>query len=252
MTKSEIRLQYSGFVIFAAKLLSIATGLAFQLMIARTVTPEEYGIWFNLNDILTYFALFAGVIPFWAMRFASRGARGAIKTGLLTNLFFSVIATVLYIITVKSTALTLGVQEYFFVYIIGSFQIIEYYLISASEEFLRARKPEIIGYGLLISELFKVALGYFIIIIYGKPLEGAIASIILAIATQLIYYLMTLKVELRGKLKLDYVKEWIKGSILNVYTIVGAQIANFVLILLFIYGGERARGYYGAASQIAT
>ncbi|RJS82497.1 hypothetical protein CW707_00800 [Candidatus Bathyarchaeota archaeon] len=57
MAKNEIRLQYSGFIIFAAKLLSVATGLAFQFMIARNTTPEEYGLWFNVNDILAYFTL---------------------------------------------------------------------------------------------------------------------------------------------------------------------------------------------------
>ncbi|MGC9346099.1 MAG: hypothetical protein ACP5ER_04845, partial [Candidatus Bathyarchaeales archaeon] len=65
MTKNQIRLQYSGFIIFAARMLSIATGLAFQLMIARTTTKPEYGIWFNINDVQAYFTLLAGVLPFW-------------------------------------------------------------------------------------------------------------------------------------------------------------------------------------------
>ena len=44
MTKKEIRLQYSGFIIFTAKMLSVATGFIFQLMIARATEPPEYGI----------------------------------------------------------------------------------------------------------------------------------------------------------------------------------------------------------------
>ncbi len=65
MAKNEIRLQYSGFVIFAAKMLSIGTGLIFQLMIARTTTEPEYDLWFNINDVLAYFMLPATAFPFY-------------------------------------------------------------------------------------------------------------------------------------------------------------------------------------------
>jgi O-antigen/teichoic acid export membrane protein len=56
LTKDAIRVQYSGFVIFAAKLISVATGLAFQYMIARSTSQAEYGVWFNVNDVLAYTA----------------------------------------------------------------------------------------------------------------------------------------------------------------------------------------------------
>jgi hypothetical protein len=42
LAKKEIRLQYSGFVIFAAKLLSIATGLAFQFPNYYAVKIREH------------------------------------------------------------------------------------------------------------------------------------------------------------------------------------------------------------------
>ncbi|MEM1767446.1 MAG: hypothetical protein QXD86_05840 [Candidatus Bathyarchaeia archaeon] len=252
MAKSEVRVQYSGFVIFTSKLLSIVTGLAFQLMVARTVTTGEYGVWFNINDLVAYFTIFAGVLPFWAMRFASRGAEGAIKTGIISNFSISIVAATLYIITISLVSPTLGVEKYTLIYMLGAIQIVECFLISVLEEFLRARKPQAIGYGLLMSELFKVFLGYVMIFRLGEALRGAIISIISAVAIQLMYYFIMIREDLREKSRIDYVKEWIKGSILNVYSIVGAQINNLIFILLFVYGGEEARGYYGAAAQIAT
>ncbi|MEM0216689.1 MAG: hypothetical protein QXK78_07505 [Candidatus Bathyarchaeia archaeon] len=252
MKEGSTRLQYSGFVIFVAKMLSLGTGLAFQLMVARVVTAEEYGIWFNVNDLVTYFTIFAGVLPFWAMRFASRGAEGAIKTGVITNFSLSVVAASIYAVIISLVLPTLGVEKYLLVYTLGAIQIIECFLISALEEFLRARRPQTIGYGLLMSELFKVFLGYIMIFRLGEALRGAIISIISAVAIQLMYYFIMLRGDLREKIRIDYVKEWIKGSILNVYSIIGAQINNLIFILLFVYGGEEARGYYGAAAQIAT
>jgi len=49
----------------------------------------------------------------------------------------------------------------------------------------------------------------------------------------------------------DYVKEWLKASFLNLYGIVGQKLLALTNILLFVYGGELARAYYGAASTIA-
>jgi len=72
MVKSEIRLKYSGLILFTSKLLSVATGLAFVLMITRSVSTEEFGIWGNLSDVFSYFIILATVLPFWTTRFVAR------------------------------------------------------------------------------------------------------------------------------------------------------------------------------------
>ncbi|NIO36954.1 hypothetical protein GTO27_04540, partial [Candidatus Bathyarchaeota archaeon] len=110
MAKNEIKLQYSGFIIFAAKMLSVATGLLFQLMIARSTTKSEYDLWFNLNDILAYFTLLATAIPFWTMRFVAREKEGAVKTGIIANLLISAIATAIYISLVPFITSSLNIS----------------------------------------------------------------------------------------------------------------------------------------------
>ena len=57
---------------------------------------------------------------------------------------------------------------------------------------------------------------------------------------------------MKQKVKWAYVKEWLKGSVANIYNVVGNQIAAFIFIMLFTYGGETARSNYGAAAQIAN
>lgn len=90
MASDEIRLQYSGYVIFAAKLISVATGLIFQFMLGRAIAADspEYALWGNINTILPYFTLMAGIVPFWVMRSVARKKEGAITTGLATNFLF--------------------------------------------------------------------------------------------------------------------------------------------------------------------
>ena len=253
MTKKEIRLQYSGYIIFAAKILSTATGLIFQLMIARATTREEYGIWFNINDVLAYFTLLATALPFWTMRFVARDKEGAAKTGIFANLIISAIATIIYLPLVPLITSSLGIsQEYLLLYFLVSIQIIELYSINSLEACLQARVPHTIGYGLLITAVCKVIFGYILIIEFRQPLLGALLSLIVALSIQISYYFKLLTKELKQQVKWEYLKEWLKGSVANIYSVAGNQIAAFIFIMLFTYGGEAARGNYGAAAQIAN
>ena len=252
MKENSIRLQYSGFIIFAARMLSVATGLAFQYMIARHTSTADYGVWFNINDVLGYFLILAGVIPFWAMRFAARSEKGAVKTGIVANLTISLMATGVYLIFVPLITQAINVRQHIGLYLLATFYIVEYYLQNVTEACLRAKKPQTLGYGAVITEVIKVSLGYILIMGLQKPLEGAIISLTIAMAIQIVYYLKILAEELKQKIEWAYIKEWLKGSVANVYNVLGNQMAAFIFILLFTYGGEEARGYYGAAFMISN
>jgi hypothetical protein len=255
--KEEIRLQYSGYIIFATRIVSVFTGLAFQLMVARTAleidpTKSLNDLWLNINDLLPYFTLLAAVLPFWAMRSVAREEEGATKTGFIANLLISLAATAIYIPLVSLITTSLGINpKYVFLYYLVAVQITEYYAIGIAEACLRAKTPQAVGYGLLITEFSKVILGYMLIVHLRLPIEGALISLAVAFLVQTAYYLKLLKRELQQKVKWPYVKEWLKGSMANIYNIVGGQIAAYIYILLFSYGGSGARSDYGYASFIA-
>ncbi|MBN1244518.1 hypothetical protein JXA31_02880 [Candidatus Bathyarchaeota archaeon] len=261
MARKEIRLQYSGYVIFAAKLISVATGLIFQFMLGRAIAADspEYAIWGNINTILPYFTLLSGVVPFWVMRCVARGKDGATKTGLAINLLFSVITTAAYLIIIPlflplllSEAGVSNPAVYLPFYLIVSVQIVEVYLMGLFESCLQARTPHSVGYGLILQQVFRVIIGYVLIIQLGQPLLGAVVSTIIAISVQAVYYFKLLSGELKQRIQWGYVKEWLKGSVLIVYSVVGGVIANFVFIMLFYYGGFISMDIYYAALQIAN
>jgi len=261
VARKEIRLQYSGYVIFAAKLISVATGLIFQFMLGRAIAPQspEYAIWGNINTVLPYFTLLAGVIPFWVMRYVARGKEGAAKTGLAINLLFSLITTAAYFVIIPlmlpsllSEAGVANPAAYLSFYLIISVQIVEAYLIGLFEPCLQARTPQSVGYGLILQQLFRVIMGYVIIIQLGQPLLGAVVSTIIAFAAQAVYYFKLLVGEFKQSMQRGYVKEWLKGSVLIIYSVVGGLIANFVFIMLFYYGGFSSMDIYYAAFQIAN
>lgn len=253
MSKQEIRLQYSGFVIFAAKMISVITGLMFQFMVAWSTSEEQYGIWFNINDVIAYFTILMGVAPFWVMRFVARKKEGAGKTGFVTNLAVSAISTAIYLAFIPFFLPMLGISVDFLpVYLIASLQIVELYSLTLFEGCLQATSPHTIGYGLLFQQVSKVALGYVLIVQMGQPLIGALVATIAAIGIQLFYYVQILAGHFKQKIQWGYIKQWVKGSIVNIYNVIGSQISAYVFIMLYEMEGAGARGRYGAAATITN
>jgi hypothetical protein len=255
MTRKEIRLQYSGFVIFLAKLLNVATGLIFQLMLGRAIAANspEYGIWANINDILLWFTLLAGVVPFWVLRCVSRGKQGAAKTGFVTNLLIATVSTVAYLALIPFILSALGISaDYLTFYLVVSIQIAELYIMTVFESCLQACTPHKVGYGAIIQQVIKVSLGYVLIMQFGQPLMGAVISISIAITVQMGYYYTLLAEELKQQVQWGYVKEWLKASAANIYNVVGNQLINLVFIMLFYYGEAGGREIYYAAGTMAN
>ena len=252
MVKSEIRLRYSGYILFTSKLLSVATGLAFVYMITRSVSTEEFGIWGNLSDVFSYFIILATVLPFWTTRFVAREHAGSAKTGLIANVFISIASAAVYLALLPTILSALQITSaYTILYFIVSIEIIELYTIQALEAVLRAKEPQTIGYGLLIYEVCKVALGFTLIMHLKLGLLGVIYSMISSYIIQIAFYMKLTAKELKESVKWSYLKEWLKASPINLYSIVGNRIAAFTLIFLFMYG-KLARSYYGAALTVAN
>lgn len=254
-------------MIFAAKMISVITGLIFQFMIARSLVAvpvgdirnrTEYDYWFNLSDVTMYFTLMAGVLPFWVMRFATREKKGAAKTGIFANLTISAIATLIYLLLVPLITSAQGINvNYLLVYFLISIQIAETYSVAILEACLQAKSPQKVGYGLLVQQICRVALGYILIIELHQLLLGAVITTIVAFALQTAYYFRLLAQELKQKIEWGYTKEWFKGSLISIYNVVGNQIAAYMFIILFPYGSEKAqemgaRGIFGAASTVVN
>ena len=253
MGKEEIRLHYSGFIIFAAQILSIITGLAFTLLLTRNMTKQEYGIWANIFDLTAYFLLLTGVFPFWATRFVARHRQGTAKTAILANLIVSLASTTIYVAFTPFLTQAFNISgAYVLMYLIASAQIINMHMIAALESVLRAKKPQAIGYGLLIEEATKITLAAILIIILKQLFLGAMLSLIGSAAIQVVYYLKLTWQDLKQKIQWTYARAWLKASTVNIYNAVGTQLAAFSLILLFLLGGQAARGNYQAAATFAN
>lgn len=253
LSKNEIRVRYSGFIIFASQILSLATGLVFTLLLTRSMTNEEFGAWSFIFYLIGLFTLVSGVFPFWATRFAARGKEGTIRTAVTANLIVGLVAAAIYL---PSASFIMGAfnisNVYLFVYLIAALQMINTSLIVVMESCLRAVKPQAIGYGLLLEEIVKVSLAFVLIVGLKQLFLGAMISLTVGASVQALFYVWLLKGNLREAVRWAYLKEWLKGSTAFIYNAVGTQLVAFVLYLLVLYGGKAALGDYQAAVTFST
>jgi hypothetical protein len=219
-------------------------------MITRSVSQTEFGIWGNIGDLLSYFILFSSVIPFWTTRFVAREHPGAARTGLIANVLLSVASASVYLLLLPTMLPILNVSAYAILYSIVAIQILGLFTVTTLEAIVQATQPQALGYALIISEVCKIAVGFVVIVVFGLGLIGGIISIIGSILIQIAFYLKITAGELKESVSWAYLRDWIKASPINIYSIFGSRIASFTLIFLFIYG-ELARSYYQAAITIA-
>jgi len=252
LKKKEIRLQYSGFVLFAAKLLSVATGIAFTFIVVRSVSQIDYGTWGTFNIIMPYFILLSTAFPFWIMRFVARDKEGAAKTGIFANMLLGIAAALVYLALFPLLIPTFDLGNYVLLFSVAAIYIIENYFVAALEACIQAQRPHFVGYGLLVGEVCKVLLAFILIIEFQFSLLGALLSIVIAFAVRIAFYIKEVIAELKKKIAFNYIREWVKGSTFNIYNIIGDRIAAIIFLMLPIYGGEIAPSYYQAAIIIAN
>ena len=247
MSKNQIRLQYSGFIIFTSQVIGIITGLIYTLLLTRNMTTHQFGIWTNIFDYTGYFLLFSGLLPFWATRFVARGKPGTVKTSVLAQLSIALLSVVIYLPAIVLISRAIGTEVYLLIYLITGFYILNTYMVTIFESILTSIKPQAIGYGFLIEEAVKVTVAVVLILGLRQLFLGAILGLVLSAAVQLLYYVRLLWDEFKQKTNWSYLKEWLKGSTAIAYNAVGGQLVAAVFIMLFIIGGATPRAYYQAA-----
>jgi O-antigen/teichoic acid export membrane protein len=218
-----------------------------------TKNPTEFGTWSFIFYIISLFSLLSSLFPFWATRFIARGKEGTVKTAVATNFILALIAALIYLPTVPLIMAAFHVESSFlFVYLLAAIQIVNTFMVMVFEGCLRAIRPQVIGYGLLIEEVVKVTLAFVLILGLKQLLLGAMVSLIAAASVQALFYAWLLWGQLKQKIHWGYLREWVKSSPVMLYNVVGTQLNNAVLYILVYFAGQGAMGNYQAAVTFST
>jgi O-antigen/teichoic acid export membrane protein len=247
---SDIRFRYTGFTNFAAQLLSIVPGFILVLTVTRNLATTDFGAWQNIGDLLGYATILSGIIPFSVVRYVARGHADAIKTGIATNILLSLPITGIFLLFSSSFASIIGTNPLYFQ--IASLHVLMFYILPAVQGAVYAKTPHILGYGTVIYELTKVAVGIVLVAYFRTGLLGAIITVVMAQVAMTLFYLVSIRGYLRGRINWGYLRSWWKISFIVLYGTIGSRLASLGMILLILIWGTAARAYVGAAVTIAV
>ena len=247
---SDIRLRYTGFINFAAQILSIATGLLFVVTVTRNLSTTDFGAWQNIGDLLGYATILSGVVPFSVIRHAARGHTDAIKTGIVANTLLSLPITGVFALFSFFFASLVDSNPLY--YQAASLHVIMFYVLPAIQNAVQARKPHALGYGTAVYELAKVSIGVFLVAYLQTGLVGAIVAVVIAQVAMTAFYLISIREYLHGQINWSYLRSWWKTSFVVIYGTVGNRLLSLGMILLILLWGTAARAYVGAAVTFAV
>jgi O-antigen/teichoic acid export membrane protein len=245
-----VRIRFSGFVIFAARIFSIFTGLAFTFVTTRTLTQSAFGAWSIINLIVSILTLGSTFIPFWSARYTARRFPGAMKLGLLANLIISIPMVVIGILVGVLLAPATNTSSLLFAY--ATILVVQSYIISSMDPVVSIRKTHTLGYAYATYELIKVLAVYILLWIFQIGIAGAITSLILANFGWMMVYMFVLRDLWSEPIDRKYLRQWINGSFLIIYSI-GANLLTLLdVIILLSRGTTIAVSYYQVSVSITT
>jgi len=226
----RIRLRYTGLVVFASRIFSVFTGLAFLFFLTRNVTLDNdplkaFGVWALVMVVVSYLIFPHYITNYWVTRDVARGFKVA-KTSLVMSLAFSLLGFAISLIISPYIAKMVNADPAYFM--VGSLILLAWYLVLNLEAIASGCTPHIIGYGSVTYEITRVILALILIVYLKTGLYGAFISIIIAFLAQAAFLLMSLRGHVtEGTIDLNSAKKWLKMFWVPLYT----SLAPFLLSL---------------------
>jgi O-antigen/teichoic acid export membrane protein len=246
---SSVRPRRTGFIVFGSRILSIFTGLLFLVMITRSLTTNQFGLWEVIADVVVFSTYPAGLLTYWATREVARGKIVG-KTTLVLNLLASMLGVGIFIIFALGTYSVIGANLSAFLLAIILVPLT--YWSQAATALVTGYDPGIGAYSLIASEVAKLLVAFPLLFIFRLNIFGVILSIsvtylvLSAVSTYMLRSVTTDKVDL------SLGRKWLRDShipAVSMLTYVVAVADTFVASL-GQHGTELA-GYYQAAYQVA-
>ncbi len=247
----QISVRRTGFVVFSFRIVSIFTGLAFLLMMTRTLSTSEFGLWEVVLDLVTFASYPAGLLVYWATREIARGKLLG-KTALGMNLALSAAGMVLYVGLSFLTGSRVG-QTDLATILLAIFLVPIAYWNQAANAIVSGYDPIVQGYSTMASEICKLAFAYPLLIVFHVGIDGVIVALMAANFAQA----ATSTVLARGALQMPFDPEagrrWLRRSWLpSLSTLPYILGVADTFIASLVAGGTTTVGFYQAAFSVAT
>jgi hypothetical protein len=232
-----IRLKFVGLVSLVANVIGALAGLAFIILVVRRLSPDDVGIWQWINRIITYALIPAFILNFWVGRFVARDYTNS-RTAVVLSSILSIPALIVYLLLVPTLAG--AVQAPIIVLLIAAAFIPLHYLNTTMSSIAGGIKPQNVGYSSISFESVKVFLAFALVFTLQLALIGAILSVEVAVAVQVVILVTLMRKYLHGNLKKDVAKQWFSYSWLSGYLSQSTILLTFDVVIVVALAGSQA------------
>ncbi len=212
----QISLRRTGVVVFAARIASIFTGLIFLVMMTRSLSAQQFGMYEVIVDIVTFSAYPAGLVAFWATRDIARSKMFG-KTAIVLNLLLSALGVAIYFALAYFSASKIpsaNLSTLFFAVLLVPVADFN----QAANSVVQGHRPVVLGYAVIFSEVSKLAVAYPLLVVFNVGIDGVILSVMVANLAQAIASVALAGNAMSNPLNIEQGKRWIVHSWLPILT----------------------------------
>jgi O-antigen/teichoic acid export membrane protein len=247
---SNIRVTYSGGFFFMVGIITIFTGLAFMLIVTRSLSPQEFGTWNLIIGLILYVSLIQPLTSYWITREVARGEKSG-KTAIISSSIFSLVGVVIFLIISFFTGENTDAKSeiLFFAVILVPIWFLNDVLMSINMGF----KPHIGSLGKLSLETSKIPLAITFVFFMDFGVQGVILSVALAHIPSIILLGYFAKEKISDSIKKEFLIKWINLSWVSLYPGINLLFRSLdVLIFSILTGSVIGLAYYGAAWSVSS
>lgn len=225
------------------------TGLVFILIVTRRLTPEEFGAWSIIGNMVFYFLISERIISYWTVRQVARGENVG-RTAILSSTSISFASIPIYLVFALFISQQANVD--FDVMILGAILIPVQFVSQTLALINLGHKPVARSYGLLVFESLKIPVGLTLVYFLDLGINGAIIAVFLAYVGRIIIQSYFAREKLLGKFNFSTLKRWTKLSWVPLYSFLTNSIWTIdVVIYSVITGSVIGVAFYSASMAVA-
>jgi len=246
----NLRVTYSGLIAFGVAIIGVLTGTVFVIIVTRTLTPDELGLWTLIGSLVGYVTIIDPIVTYWTTRQIARGEAVG-KTAMSTNGLFSIGAFGIYFLIAVYVSSSLGAD--FWILILASALIPLSFLNNTLNSICLGYKPQAISYGMIMFETSKIPLGIIFVVLIEFGLIGALIATIGASLAKMVLLLFLSKEKIVGIIKKNVIKFWLRMSWLTIYASSYGLIYKLDVLVFSVFTSSLVGlAYWGIAAAVTN
>lgn len=231
-------------------LASITTGLIFTVIVTRSLTQQEFGMWTLINSLFGYVIILEPLISYWATRDIARGIDSG-KTALFSSGIMSIGGIIVYVIIAYFVSKQTDLNYNIFLTAASLIPVI--FLNRTLTAINLGSKPHAISYGTIMFGIVEIPLASIFIYFLHMGVLGIILTILVSYVSSIIILIIYAKDKIRNKIIWSFFTKWIKLGWLplypGIYTIV--SVLDVVIFSIFT-GSVKGLAFWAVAMVVPT